>query len=42
LINKKIPPITAVFFSEALKGRKGEKEMGFLNCLGPKSRGERM
>jgi len=30
-------------FSDALKGRKGEKEMGVLNWfLGPKSRGERM
>jgi hypothetical protein len=31
------------YFPDALKGRKGEKEIGILNCvLGPKSRGERM
>jgi len=31
------------YFPDALKGRKGEKETGILNCcLGPKSRGERM
>lgn len=32
-------------FPNALKGRKGEKEMGILNCKkgwGPESRGERM